>query len=84
MNRKSGVVAAAALLGGAAVWLWRHSLASSGEAQQARPLSRWENEGGAPAAASNGETPRRSKRPLPASNSEAVGSTPDEWVFPRA
>ncbi|MCP1116669.1 hypothetical protein JOE11_001339 [Robbsia andropogonis] len=87
MNRKSGVMAAAALLSGAAVWILRRSAAASAEAaaQAARPLSRWEGEGGAPAEVAAAGTPRRSRRrPSVASNRDDVGSTPHAWVFPRA
>ena len=85
MNRTSGVVAAAALLSGAAVWLWRRSASASNDRVGQAPLSRWEGEGGSPAAAATGASTRRNKRqPAEPSNSDAVGSTPDAWVYPRA
>jgi hypothetical protein len=86
MNRTSGVVAAAALLSGAAVWLWRRgAFAGNDQSGQARPLSRWEGEGGAPAAPVSSAPAGRGKHSdAEPSNRDTVGSTPDAWVYPRA
>ncbi len=90
MNRKTHILAAA-LIGGAAAWLWKQARRTASPTPH-RELTRWEDEGGNVLAAPPlDEQPAAASAARPAADpvngavaGASTGSTPEAWKFPRS